>query len=99
MRRFAFLAALTFAVVPFVAAEAGPRRTEQEDVRKGMRERAVRSLSEIERRVLPTMPRMQYLGPEYDAATRVYRLKFIRDGRVIVVDVDGRSGHILHRSP
>jgi hypothetical protein len=28
----------------------------------------VRSLRDIERRVLPTMPGMQYLGPEYDPA-------------------------------
>ena len=38
---------------------------------------------------------MQYLGPEYDPSAMAYRLKFIRDGRVVFVDVDARSGQVL----
>ena len=68
---------------------------EQGQVRKEMRAGNVRSLREIEERVLPTMPGMQYLGPEYDPAAMAYRLKFIRDGRVVFVDVDARSGTVL----
>ena len=68
---------------------------EQNQVRKEMRAGNVRSLREIEQRVLPTMPGMQYLGPEYDPAAMAYRLKFIRDGRVVFVDVDARSGTVL----
>ena len=41
---------------------------------------------------------MQYLGPEYDPAAMVYRLKFIRDGRVVFVDVDARSGQVISQS-
>ena len=41
---------------------------------------------------------MQYLGPEYDPAAMAYRLKFIRDGRVIFVDVDARTGQVLRQS-
>lgn len=82
------------AAVP-LTAQAAPRRDEQGEVRKDMREGAVRSLREIERRVLPTMSGMQYLGPEYDSAAMAYRLKFIRDGRVVFVDVDARSGQVL----
>lgn len=73
-------------------------RGEQGQVRKEMRAGNVRSLREIERRVLPTMHGMQYLGPEYDPAAMVYRLKFIRDGRVVFVDVDARSGEIIRQS-
>ena len=51
-------------------------------------------LREIEQQVLPTMPGMQYLGPEYDPTALAYRLKFIRDGRVVFVDVDARSGTV-----
>ena len=36
--------------------------------------------------------------PAYDAAAMAYRLKFIRDGRVVFVDVDARSGQIIGRS-
>ncbi|MEO6716532.1 MAG: PepSY domain-containing protein [Novosphingobium sp.] len=68
---------------------------EQTQVRKEMRAGNVRSLREIEQRVLPTMPGMEYLGPEYDPTAMAYRLKFIHDGRVVFVDVDARSGAIL----
>ena len=71
---------------------------EQGQVRKAMREGNVQSLRDIERRVLPQMRGHEYLGPEYDVAARIYRLKFIRDGRVVFVDVDARSGRIIGRS-
>ena len=79
----------------FAMAEPG---SEQGQVRKEMRAGNVRSLREIEKRVLPTMPGMQYLGPEYDPLAMAYRLKFIRDGRVVFVDVDARSGKIISTS-
>lgn len=72
--------------------------SEQGQVRKEMRAGNVRSLREIEGRVLPMMPGMQYLGPEYDAAAMAYRLKFIRQGRVVFVDVDAKSGTIINQS-
>jgi hypothetical protein len=68
---------------------------EQGQVRKEMRAGNVRSLREIEQRVLPSKRGMQYLGPEYDPAAMAYRLKFIRDGRVTFVDVDARSGQVI----
>ena len=40
----------------------------------------------IERRVLPRMGDADYLGPEFNG--RTYRLKFMRGGRVIWIDVD-----------
>lgn len=52
---------------------------------------------EIERRVVPRMPGAQYLGFDYDPPTDIYTLKFLRDGSVIWVDVDGRSGRIVGR--
>lgn len=63
-----------------------------------MRAGNVQSLRDIERRVLPAMRGMQYLGPEYDPAAMAYRLKFIRDGRVVFVDVDARTGRIIGES-
>ena len=80
-----------------LTAQAEPRRDAQGEVRKDMREGKVNSLRDIERRVLPSMPGMQYLGPEYDPAAMAYRLKFIRDGRVVFVDVDARSGLIINQ--
>lgn len=92
---FALLLPLTALAPPAAAKE---RRDEQGEVRKDMREGNVRSLREIESRVMPAMRGMQYLGPEYDPAAMVYRLKFIRDGRVMFVDVDARTGQVIGQS-
>jgi hypothetical protein len=54
------------------------------------------SLPQIERRVMPFMGGADYLGPEFRGDT--YRLKFMRDGRVIWVDVDAATGRIKGRS-
>lgn len=93
--RIALLALALAAPLAPVVAEPG---REQADVRKEMRAGNVRSLREIEQRVLPMMPGMQYLGPEYDPAAMAYRLKFIRQGRVVFVDVDARSGTVIGQS-
>ena len=53
---------------------------------------------EIERRVIPRMPGARYLGFDYDPGTAVYTLKFLRNGSVIWVDVEGSSGRILRRT-
>ena len=47
---------------------------------------------------MPTMRGAEYLGPAYDSTAMAYRLKFIRDGRVLFVDVDARTGRVLGRS-
>ncbi len=53
-------------------------------------------LPKIERRVLPQMDGADYLGPEFNGDT--YRLKFMRNGRVIWIDVDAATGRIKGRS-
>jgi hypothetical protein len=88
------LAASAATALPAFAEPGG----EQGQVRREMRAGNVRSLREIEQRVLPSMPGAQYLGPEYDPAAMAYRLKFIREGRVMFIDVDARSGEIIRQS-
>ncbi len=96
MKYVAAIITLAFAAATLPAlAEPG---SEQGQVRKDMRAGNVRSLREIEQQILPTMPGAQYLGPEYDPAAMAYRLKFIRDGRVLFIDVDARSGEIIRQS-
>ena len=87
----------TLSLAPLAALSA-QEHDDQGQVRKEMRAGNVRSLREIEGAVLPQMRGMQYLGPEYDAGAMAYRLKFIRDGRVVFVDIDARSGRVLKRS-
>jgi len=53
-------------------------------------------LPKIEQRVMPFMGGADYLGPELKGET--YRLKFMKNGRVIWVDVDAATGRIKRRS-
>ncbi|MGE3692528.1 MAG: hypothetical protein AB7F98_14230 [Novosphingobium sp.] len=81
--------------VPFALAQ---HTGEQGQVRKELRAGNIRSIREIEQRILPTMPGSEYLGPEYDPVAMAFRLKFIRNGKVVFVDVDARSGAVLNQS-
>lgn len=83
---------------PQADALDGKRRGEQSEAREQFMAGQVKSLREIEGRILPRMRGMQYLGPEYDAGSQVYRLKFLDNGRVIFVDVDARTGAILRQA-
>jgi len=73
-------------------------RDAQGEARKDMRAGNALSLREIERRILPKMRGAEYLGQAYDPSAHAYRLKFIRKGRVIYIDVDARTGRIINRS-
>jgi hypothetical protein len=53
-------------------------------------------LPKIERQVMPFMGGADYLGPEFNGDT--YRLKFVKDGRVIWVEVDAATGRIKKKS-
>ncbi len=55
-------------------------------------------LKEIERRVVPQMKGAQYIGFDLEMPSGVYTLKFLREGEVIWVDVDGRSGQVIGRT-
>ena len=85
------------ALMPHTAS-AKDRRGEQDEARAQMMAGKVKSIRSIENSVLPRMSDSEYIGPEFDPAAQVYRLKFIRDGRVIFVDVDGRTGSILRQT-
>ena len=69
---------------------------EQQSVLEATREGRSMPLPQLERRVLPFMGGADYLGPEFNGG--VYRFKFMQNGRVIWVDVDGQTGRILRRS-
>ncbi|MCA0909191.1 PepSY domain-containing protein [Qipengyuania gaetbuli] len=84
---------------PIVAAPlAAQSRSDQGEARKEMSAGRTLSLRQIEARILPTMGDAEYLGPAYDSVAVAYRLKFIRNGRVLFVDVDARTGRVIRRS-
>ncbi|MFV0643685.1 MAG: hypothetical protein ACK5NN_04185 [Sphingomonadaceae bacterium] len=87
-----------FLLAAAMPAAAQQSRTEQDRARQEMQAGNQLSLREIERRVLPSMKNAEYLGPAYDSTVKAYRLKFIRQGKVLFVDVDARSGRVIRRS-
>ncbi len=93
-----FLLNLALATVPFLAPAQAQHRREQDAARDLYKSGQVKSLREIEGNVLPHMRGADYLGPEFDPASSTYRLKFMRSGAVIWVDVDGRTGKVIGRS-
>jgi uncharacterized membrane protein YkoI len=73
------------------------QRREAQAAREMRQEGRVLPIRQIERRVIPTMGGAQYLGFDFDGAA-VYTLKFLRNGNVIWVEVDARSGAVIGRS-
>ena len=80
------------------AADAWPRRSDQYQARE-MRREGGPPLRDIQRQWRGRMPGYDYLGSDYDPDQGSYRLKYMRDGSVSWVDVDGRTGREVRRSP
>jgi hemin uptake protein HemP len=76
-------------------AVADPRR-DSDRAWEATKEGKAMPLPKIERRVMPFMGGADYLGPEFNGDT--YRLKFVKNGKVIWVDVDAATGRIKGRS-
>lgn len=74
---------------------SGPARDSDRAFRATQQGRSM-ALPQLERRVLPFMGGADYLGPEINGGG-VTRMKFMQNGRVIWVDVDGQ-GRIIRRS-
>lgn len=67
---------------------------EQDAARRAMLDGRVMPFSVIKRRTEREMGDATYLGSEFHKQSNRYRLKYVRDGRVVWVDVDGRTGDI-----
>lgn len=97
-----FLLALTLglglAASGVAAAGPLPRQQDQEAAYKARQQGRIMPLRAIEARVLPQMRGWDYLGPELDGGAARYRLKFMRSGRVVWIDVDARTGDVIGRS-
>ena len=70
------------------------QRDEQDAARRAMLEGQVMPFSLIKRRVDAAMGGATYLGSEFNPASNRYRLKYVKDGKVVWVDADGRTGDI-----
>ena len=95
-----FLATALMALSLVTHADAQARRDDADAVYQGRMAGALMPLRSIENGVVPAMKSRgaDYIGAEYDRDMSRYRLKFMRDGSVIWVDVDGRTGTVVGRA-
>ena len=84
--------------IALTPADAQRPRDQDRAFREAQRGK-IMPLPKIEQRVIPFMGGADYLGPELRGGT--YRLKFMRGGRVIWVDVDAAkaAGATFHPPP
>jgi uncharacterized membrane protein YkoI len=66
------------------------------DVRDMVRAGEIMPFEVIQRRVMQENPG-EYMGAQFDEGARVYRFRFLRDGELINVDVDARTGQPMRR--
>ena len=99
VQRTLLLLAAAIGLTALQPAEATrPRNQEQDQALKGLQQRRILPLRAIEGMIVPRMRGFDYLGPELDAASSRYRLKFMRGPQVVWIDVDARTGQIIGHS-
>ncbi len=75
---------------------AAPAVAAPNDVHAMVRAGEIMPFESIQRRVVQET-QGEYLGAQFDASRREYRFRFVRDGNVINVDVDARTGERVRR--
>ena len=94
MRFLLLLAAAGLAATPPLADARGLQRDrDQNAAYRAMQEGRILSLPEIRGRI--RVPGAEFIGVEFDG--RIYRLKYMRGGEVIWIDVDARTGRVVGR--
>lgn len=92
IRTFLFLAAGLMIAAPAVRpVAAGPN-----DVHAMVQAGEIMPFEAIQRRVVQETPG-EYVGAQFDQNSRVYRFRFLKDGNLINVDVDARTGERIRR--
>jgi hypothetical protein len=91
---------LALLVLPAAPGAQAQRRNDQDMAFQARQSGALMPLRSIESGVVPDMKRRgaDYIGAELDGLSGRYRLKFVREGSVIWIDVDGRTGAVLARA-
>jgi hypothetical protein len=69
------------------------RVREQDNVYRATHQGRILSFPEIRARI--NVPGAEFIGLEFDG--RIYRLKYMREGEVIWIDVDAETGRIVRR--
>ena len=98
MRTLILLIAALGLATPAVARDARDQRglnrlREQDNAYRATQQGRIRPLPEIRARI--NIPGAEFIGVEFDG--RIYRLKYMRGGEVIWIDVDAETGQIVRR--
>lgn len=75
---------------------AAPGSAGPNDVHDMVRAGEIMPLEPIQRRVMQEN-RGEYVGVQFDHSSRTYRFRFLKDGNLINVDVDARTGAPVRR--
>jgi len=94
-RVLTLLLAATAAALSAAPAKA-QRSIDQEAASRASREGQILPLHVIRGRI--QVRGADFIGADFDAGSATYRLKFMREGQVIWVDVDARTGRPVGRS-
>ena len=88
------------AMLSTASTATAQRRGDADAAYRGRLAGSLMPLRAIENGVVPRMKAngADYIGAEYDQDMGRYRLKFMRDGSVIWVDVNGRTGAVVGRA-
>lgn len=91
------LAALALtATLPAEGAGARGRDRDQQAALRGAQQGDILPLTTIRSRI--RVPGAEFIGAEFNSGRGVYRLKYMRRGDVIWIDVDARTGRQLGRA-
>jgi hypothetical protein len=92
------LSGLALVLVTAPAGSRPPKERVPDSAFEARQQGRILPLPEIESRIRLQMRGADYLGPELDTSSGIYRLKFLRGERVIWIDVDGRTGQVVGTS-
>lgn len=76
------------------ASALDPKVRDHDAAREATKSGEIRSLGEIRSRVGARV-RGELIGSDLDMRSKRYKLRYLRDGSVVEVDVDARTGNIL----
>lgn len=94
MRAYFLLVAASLAALAVPGEARGLQALrEQEAAYRAAQQGQIMPLPQIRQRI--RIPGAVFIGAEFDG--RVYRLKYLRGGEVIWVDVDARTGRVVGR--
>jgi uncharacterized membrane protein YkoI len=94
--RFAFAwLALAASIATAAPAQAlDPKVKDHDAARAATKSGEIRSLGEIKSRV-GSRVKGELVGSKLDMDQKRYRLRYLREGSIVEVDVDAKTGHII----